>query len=139
MGVSKREVVRELARLAAELPETRWLVVIGKDGLPKAGFPEFIVEPDRISAMGAAMISLGERISGELQGGDFRYAALGGSLGAVLVVVLDGKTVLKIGLNPEAPVDGVMAGLGRSIEPLLRTLKIPAIPEWLARKGREDR
>jgi predicted regulator of Ras-like GTPase activity (Roadblock/LC7/MglB family) len=139
MGFPKREAARELARLAAGLPGVRWLVLIGNNGLPRAGFPEFIAEPDRISAMGSAMHSLGERISGELQSGEFRYAVIGGALGTILAVVLDEQTVLAAGLHPDASMDAILAGLGASIEPLLRTIKISVVPAWLARKGVKDR
>jgi predicted regulator of Ras-like GTPase activity (Roadblock/LC7/MglB family) len=132
----KREAALELARLAADLPDARWLALITSNGSPVAVFPDFTADQDRITAMGSAMLSLGERISRELQGGEFRYALIGGSLANQLVCALDGKILLVAGLRPGASLDAVLAGLGRSIEPLLRIFKIASCPAWLAAQAR---
>jgi predicted regulator of Ras-like GTPase activity (Roadblock/LC7/MglB family) len=61
-----------LNRLAAELPETRWLLLMDEHGIEKASFPNFIDGTDRIAAMSVASSSLGERVVKELKGGGLR-------------------------------------------------------------------
>jgi predicted regulator of Ras-like GTPase activity (Roadblock/LC7/MglB family) len=69
-----------LNQLAASLPETRWLILLDKNGVVKASFPDFISETDRIAAMSAAALSLGGRVTKDPKGGELQYTLFGGTM-----------------------------------------------------------
>jgi hypothetical protein len=131
-GGSDAELNQALAELAADLPETRWLVLLDPSGIAKASFPADM-QIDRPSAMGAALLSLGERIVHELAGGEFRYVLLSGSLGVTLAVTLTKDALLLLNLRPGVSADAVLAALGRLVGPLAHRLG-GETPGWLLPK-----
>ena len=119
-----------LNQLAAHLPESRWLLLLDKHGRDKASFPDVVSDPARISAMSAAALSLGQRITAELRGGDLRYTLFGGTLNLHMIVALSSDYVLALGLRPGASVDTLLNALKDSLTPLLQELKIEMPSEW---------
>jgi predicted regulator of Ras-like GTPase activity (Roadblock/LC7/MglB family) len=85
--------------------------------------------------MSAAMWSLGERITGELRDGGLRYACLCGETGGTLLLALDGKRALSLGLEQDADLQSVLAALRVEAVPLLETLRIENFP-WLSSNER---
>ena len=64
---SRNEIMIErLRELQVSSPDVEAAAIISVDGLPIATSLPQNVEEDRVSAMSAAMLSLGERIAGEL-------------------------------------------------------------------------
>lgn len=123
------ELDRALARLAVEPLQATWAALVRTNGLLVGCFPsQTTVHQDRISAMSAALLSLGERISKELRSGALHYALIAGEEGLNLVVVLDGDYMLALGLPPDVAVDAAFAGLRVSIIPLLQLLEIVEMP-----------
>src|SRR3972149_7032518 len=59
-------MVARLRDLQASSPDVEASAVVSVDGLTMASALPADVEEDRVSAMSAAMLSLGERIAGEL-------------------------------------------------------------------------
>ncbi len=129
-GSQRVKLNRILNQLAANLPESRWLLLMDKHGRDKASFPDFITDPARISAMSAATMSLGQRVTTELKGGDLRYALFGGTLNLHLIVMLSTDYVLALGLHPGASLDTLLKALKESIMPLLDELKIEIPSGW---------
>jgi predicted regulator of Ras-like GTPase activity (Roadblock/LC7/MglB family) len=72
-----RQVNEALSHLVLESPAVIRAALVDVAGLFVAGFPQQAVEQERISAMSAAMLSLGERICKELGSGDMRFAVVG--------------------------------------------------------------
>ncbi len=67
MAPSRAEqIVERLRNMQAAAPDIEASAVVSVDGLIMASALQQGVEEDRVSAMSAAMLSLGERISGEL-------------------------------------------------------------------------
>lgn len=123
------ELERVLARLAVEPPQATWVALVHTDGLLAGCFPsQTATHQNRIAAMSAALLSLGERISKELRSGALHYALIAGEEGLNLVVVLDGDYMLALGLSPDVAVDAAFAGLRVSIIPLLQLLEIVEMP-----------
>ena len=60
------QMVDRLRNLQAKTPDIEASAVVSVDGLIMASSLPAGVEEDRVSAMSAAMLSLGERIAGEL-------------------------------------------------------------------------
>ena len=67
MALSRSDqMVERLRNMQAAAPDIEASAVVSVDGLIMASALQQGVEEDRVSAMSAAMLSLGERISGEL-------------------------------------------------------------------------
>jgi len=60
------QMVERLRSMQAAAPDIEASAIVSVDGLIMASALPQDVEEDRVSAMSAAMLSLGERISGEL-------------------------------------------------------------------------
>ncbi len=127
----KSQVERDLACITTQLPEIRWTALVTCDGLLYGIFPSHSeIGEDRVSAMSAAMLSLGERIARELKDGEFQYTLIAGADGMTLVLALNQDYVLTIGLSRDISISTVFESLRESILPLLRTLQLENLP-WL--------
>jgi predicted regulator of Ras-like GTPase activity (Roadblock/LC7/MglB family) len=117
------ELLRVLGRLADELPKPEWVALVDDNGLIVACVPaEPPIDTERISAMAAASVMLGERVLDELEGGNLRYASVAGSVRQNLMVILSKERLLSIGLRPEVPAQATFGALGRWVPELVRTL-----------------
>lgn len=125
-----RQVEEVLTRLVLERPQAVRAALVGVDGLLLGCFPrQSPVDKDRVSAMTAAMWSLGERICGELGSGDLRHVVIGGAKTWQLMVVLSQDYALELELRLSAPVDSVLDAVKESVAPLLPML---GIESWTA-------
>src|SRR5574341_765040 len=68
--------------------------VVSVDGLTMASSLPADVEEDRVSAMSAAMLSLGERIASELGRGNLEQVYIRGDKGYVLLTAIGEEAVL---------------------------------------------
>jgi hypothetical protein len=87
-------MVDRLRDLQATTPEIEASAVISVDGLSMASSLPAGVEEDRVSAMSAAMLSLGERISGELGRGVLDQVYVRGKNGFVILMSIGDEAVL---------------------------------------------
>lgn len=95
MAKSRTELmVDRLRDLQATTPEIEGAGVVSVDGLIMASSLPGGVEEDRVSAMSAAMISLGERISGELGRGMLDQVHIKGNDGYVILMSVGEEAVL---------------------------------------------
>jgi uncharacterized protein len=95
MAKSRTELmVDRLRDLQATTPEIEGAGVVSVDGLIMASSLPGGVEEDRVSAMSAAMISLGERISGELGRGGLDQVHIKGNDGYVILMSVGEEAVL---------------------------------------------
>lgn len=95
MAKSRTELmVDRLRDLQATTPEIEGAGVVSVDGLIMASSLPAGVEEDRVSAMSAAMISLGERISGELGRGGLDQVHIKGNDGYVILMAVGEEAVL---------------------------------------------
>ena len=72
------QLVERLRAMQAAAPDIEASAVVSVDGLIMASALQQGVEEDRVSAMSAAMLSLGERISGELGRGNLEQVYIKG-------------------------------------------------------------
>jgi predicted regulator of Ras-like GTPase activity (Roadblock/LC7/MglB family) len=123
MTTRQSELLRVLAHLAQDLPEPEWVALVDQNGLVVACVPEEpVVGADRISAMTAASVLMGERVLSEIDGGGLRYASIAGAIRQQLTVVLSKDRMLSIGLRPEVPAHATFGPVGRWVPELLRAL-----------------
>lgn len=88
------EMVSRLRKLQADAPDIIASAVVTADGLSLASALPSDVGEDRLAAMSAAMLSLGERIAAELQRGAFEEVYIRGDQGLVLLTSVGKDAVL---------------------------------------------
>ena len=81
-------MVARLREMQAASPDIEASAVVSVDGLIMASALPADVEEDRVSAMSAAMLSLGERIASELGRGGLEQVYIRGDMGYVLVTAV---------------------------------------------------
>jgi uncharacterized protein len=95
MARSRTELmVDRLRDLQATTPEIEASAVVSVDGLIMASSLPAGVEEDRVSAMSAAMLSLGERIASELGRGMLDQVYVKGKGGYVILMSIGEEAVL---------------------------------------------
>jgi len=123
-------VKEALAQLVLASPEVVRATLVTSTGLLRGSFPQ--QAEDRISAMSAAMLSLGERICSELGSGDLHYTLIAGAKTLQLLVVLNQDYALELELRRNTSVGSALDTLRRSVVPLLQALEIRDSVVWMA-------
>ena len=86
MAKSRAEqLVDRLRSMQQSAPDIEASAIVSVDGLIMASALPQEVEEDRVSAMSAAMLSLGERISGELGRAGLEQVYIKGRAGAIVL------------------------------------------------------
>ncbi len=88
------QMVARLRQMQAASPDIEASAVVSVDGLIIASALPNEVEEDRVSAMSAAMLSLGERISSELGRGSLEQVYIKGAEGFVILTSIGSEAVL---------------------------------------------
>jgi uncharacterized protein len=78
------------------------------------------VEEDRVSAMSAAMLSLGERISGELGRGALEQVYIKGGKGSIVLTAVGEEAVLTALARQDAKLGLIFLEMRRASEDLIR-------------------
>ncbi len=125
-------LVQTLDEIARQLIGVRWIVWLSSSGLARASFPADM-ELDRPSAMGAALLSLGERISNELRGGVLHYSLIAGENGSHLLAVLDEDNALLLGLHPQTSIDTLIDEVRRTVQMYALQLRLAPDSSWLTK------
>ncbi len=119
-----------LDEIARQLMDVRWIVWLSSTGLARASFP-IDMELDRPTAMGAALSSLGERVSNELRGGALHYSLIAGESGSHLLVVLDEDNLLLLGLHPQTSIDALLEAVRHVVKTYALQLRLNPASPWL--------
>ena len=97
MAISRTDKMSERLRdLQASSPDVEASAVISVDGLTIASALPENIEGDRVAAMSAAMLSLGERISGELGRGNLDQVYIRGENGFMILMAVGDEAVLTV-------------------------------------------
>jgi len=95
--ISRTDKMSERLRdLQASSPDVEASAVISVDGLTIASALPESIEGDRVAAMSAAMLSLGERISGELGRGVLDQVYIRGENGFMILMAVGDEAVLTV-------------------------------------------
>ncbi len=89
-------MIARLRELQVSSPDVEAAAIISVDGLPIATSLPQSVEEDRVAAMSAAMLSLGERIAGELGRGMLDEVYVKGEKGFVILRAVGEDAVLTV-------------------------------------------
>lgn len=115
-----QEMVSRLKSLQASTPDIEASAVVSVDGLIMASALPNDVEEDRVSAMSAAMLSLGERIAIELGRGTLDQVFIRGEHGYVLLMAVGTEAVLTALARKEAKLGLVFLDMRRTAAELAR-------------------
>jgi predicted regulator of Ras-like GTPase activity (Roadblock/LC7/MglB family) len=111
-----------LRNLQASSPNIEASAVVSVDGLTIASALPQNVEEDRVAAMSAAMLSLGERIASELGRGTLDQVYIKGSGGYVLLMSVGKDAVLTALAREDAKLGLILMDMHRTVEALQNLL-----------------
>jgi len=115
-------MVDRLRDLQASSPDVEASAIVSVDGLSIASALPQGVEEDRVSAMSAAMLSLGERIAGELGRGTLEQVYIKGENGYVLLAAVGEEAVLTVMARKEAKLGLILLDMRRATQDLVRLI-----------------
>jgi predicted regulator of Ras-like GTPase activity (Roadblock/LC7/MglB family) len=115
-------IVERLRDMQASSPDLEASAVVSVDGLTIASALPQEVEEDRVAAMSAAMLSLGERIASELGRGTLQQVYIKGSNGYVLLMSVGNDAVLTTLARENAKLGLILLDMRRAVEDLSKLL-----------------
>jgi predicted regulator of Ras-like GTPase activity (Roadblock/LC7/MglB family) len=115
-------MVARLKDLQVSTPDIEASAVVSVDGLIIASALPPDVEEDRVSAMSAAMLSLGDRIAGELGRGILDQVYIRGAQGYVILSAVGEEAVLTVLARQDAKLGLVFLDMRRAAEDLSRLI-----------------
>ena len=121
MAKSRTErMVDRLREMQISTPDIEASAIVSVDGLIMASSLPANVDEDRVSAMSAAMLSLGERIASELGRGKLDQVYIRGGNGYVILTDISEEAVLTALARKEAKLGLVFLDMRRAAEALRR-------------------
>jgi uncharacterized protein len=121
MASSRTEqMVSRLRQMQASSSDIEASAVVSVDGLIIASALPNDVEEDRVSAMSAAMLSLGERISAELGRGSLEQVYIKGGEGFVILTSIGTEAVLTALAGQQAKLGLIFLEMRRAAQDLER-------------------
>lgn len=119
MSKSRTEqLVDRLRDLQASSGDVEAAAIVSVDGLSMASSLPADIEEDRVSAMSAAMLSLGERISSELGRGELEQVMVKGENGYVILTAVGEEAVLTVLARKDAKLGLIFLDVNRTVEAL---------------------
>lgn len=120
MGKSRTEELNSRLRdLQASSGDVEAAAVVSVDGLSMASSLPADIEEDRVSAMSAAMLSLGERIAAELGRGGLEQVMVKGENGYVILTAVGDEAVLTVLARKEAKLGLIFLDVNRTVDALV--------------------
>jgi predicted regulator of Ras-like GTPase activity (Roadblock/LC7/MglB family) len=115
LSLSRTQLLSErLRELQASSPDIEASAIVSVDGLPIASALPQEVEEDRVSAMSAAMLSLGERIASELGRGNLEQVYIRGKNGYVILMSVGEEAVLTVMARKQAKLGLILLDMRRA-------------------------
>jgi len=111
-----------LRNLQSSSADVEASAVVSVDGLTMASALPASVEEDRVSAMSAAMLSLGERIATELGRGKLDQVYIKGQTGYVILMSIEREAVLTVLARDRAKLGLLFLDMRRATEDLANLL-----------------
>lgn len=115
-------MVDRLRELQASSPDIEASAIVSVDGLTIASALPQGVEEDRVSAMSAAMLSLGERIANELGRGSLDQVLIKGQSGYVVLMSVGEEAVLTSLAREQAKLGLIFLDMRRATEDLAKLI-----------------
>lgn len=119
MTKTRSQLIIDLLRnLQASSPDIEATAVVSVDGLTIASALPQNVEEDRVAAMSAAMLSLGERIASELGRGSLEQVYIKGTNGYVVLMSVGNNAVLTALARENAKLGLFLLDMRRAVDSL---------------------
>jgi predicted regulator of Ras-like GTPase activity (Roadblock/LC7/MglB family) len=115
-------IVDCLREMHISSPTIEASAVVSVDGLTIASALPSNVEEDRVAAMSAAMLSLGERIASELGRGGLEQVYIKGTSGYVILMSIGSEAVLTALAHENAKLGLVLLDMHRTVENLVKLI-----------------
>jgi predicted regulator of Ras-like GTPase activity (Roadblock/LC7/MglB family) len=115
-----QQMVDRLRSMQASAPDIEASAIVSVDGLIMASALQQGAEEDRISAMSAAMLSLGERIAQELGRGGLEQVYIKGDMGFIVLISVGTEAVLTALARQEGKLGLVFLEMRRAAEDLVK-------------------
>jgi len=112
------QLVERLRDLQASSGDVEAAAIVSVDGLSMASSLPADIEEDRVSAMSAAMLSLGERISSELGRGELEQVMVKGEKGYVILTAVGEEAVLTVLARKDAKLGLIFLDINRTVDTL---------------------
>jgi predicted regulator of Ras-like GTPase activity (Roadblock/LC7/MglB family) len=120
MASRTEQMVSRLKELQSSTSDIEASAVVSVDGLIMASSLPADVEEDRVSAMSAAMLSLGERIASELGRGVLDQVYIRGDNGYVILMSVGEEAVLTALARSDAKLGLIFLDMKRAAEDLVK-------------------
>jgi predicted regulator of Ras-like GTPase activity (Roadblock/LC7/MglB family) len=117
-------LVKRLQELQMNTPDVEATAVVSVDGLTIASSLPGGIEEDRVSAMSAAMLSLGERIASELGRGMLDEVYVRGERGYVVLRAIGEEAVLTVLARQQTKLGLLFLDMRRASEDLTTILGV---------------
>ncbi|MDY6994851.1 MAG: roadblock/LC7 domain-containing protein [Pseudomonadota bacterium] len=114
-----KSILSELNGTSADIQAS---AAISTDGLVMASLLPSDMDEDRVGAMAAAMLSLGERTSHELGRGDLEQVLIKGNLGYVMMTHAGPDTVVSVIAKPTAKLGLIFLDIKRAAEKISKII-----------------
>ena len=111
-----KQMVDRLREMQVSSPDIEGSAIVSVDGLPIATALQQEIEEDRVSAMSAAMLSLGERISSELGRGTLEQVYIKGDEGFIVLMAIGDDAVLTAMASKKAKLGLLFLDMRRAVE-----------------------
>lgn len=118
MASRTEQLMQSLRDLQASSGDVEAAAVVSVDGLSMASNLAPGIEEDRVSAMSAAMLSLGERISSELSRGELEQVNVKGENGYVILTAIGEEAVLTVIARKDAKLGLILLDVTRARDAL---------------------
>ena len=114
------QMVNRLRIMQAAAPAIEASAIVSADGLIIASALRTDVEEDRLAAMSAAMLGLGERIAAELGRGELEQVYIKGKAGSVLLTRIGPEALLTALARQEAKLGLIFFAMRQAAEGLAK-------------------
>jgi uncharacterized protein len=120
MSVRAQQIQGVLKTLVSNTPDVEGAAMVSVDGLVVAAVLPAGTDEDRVSAMAAALLSLGERTSDELQRGVLEQVYVKGDEGYIILMQAGAECVLEVIAGKAAKLGMVLLDSKRASHELAR-------------------
>ncbi|MGB7341251.1 MAG: roadblock/LC7 domain-containing protein [Phototrophicaceae bacterium] len=118
MASRTEQLMEKLRDLQASSGDVEAAAIVSVDGLSMASMLQPGIEEDRVSAMSAAMLSLGERIASELDRGELDQVNVKGENGYVILTSIGEEAVLTVIARKDAKLGLILLDVTRAVDAL---------------------
>ena len=122
MATTYDQMMQVLRTLVANTPDLEGAATVSLDGLILASVLPAGTDEDRVSAMAAALLSLGERTAQELQRGTLEQVYVKGDQGYIILMQAGDEAVLEVIAGGGAKLGMVLLDMKRAASEIERLL-----------------